>query len=61
MLSPFQAGDLVTDAGALTALWGLFGMALSFHGAVEDVPMGVPQVPLLWMLCLVKLFSVQPL
>ena len=59
MLSPLQAGDAVTDA--LTALWGLFGMAWSFHRAVEGSPVELRQVLLAWMLCLVKLFFMQPL
>lgn len=60
MLSPFQAGESVTDEGAPTDLQGLFEMAPSFHRAVEGGPMELPQVLLFWMLCPVKPFSMQP-
>lgn len=61
MLPPFQARDTVTDAEASAAFGGLFGMAPSFHRAMEDDPVDLPQLLLVWMLCLVKLFCMEPL
>lgn len=49
------------DTEAPSALWGLVGMAPSFHRAVEGVPMELSQVLLFQMLRPVKLFSAQPL